>query len=852
MARLPNPGGDNNVWGTILNDYLTTSHNNDGSLKNGVVTNATISGTISQSKVTDLVSDLAAKADASSIPTADTLSGATATGKALLKATDAAVARTAIGAGTSSLTVGVTSGTAAAGDDPRIVNSIKSIMVADPTGVEATDSAAVLAAITTAAGKQVRFAVGTYVLDNVAVTATANLLLDPGTTLLAKPNASNSMFNFTGTYFKLRGGTVDGNKSNQSGRPYIFTGAVQSGKTFDVAGVTFQNTVASVAYISLFAGLASIEHCTFSGQAEHDGTAGHSTTIMTIISGQGGAKGYIRFNHNRAIGTVTPALTGGSPGGIFCAVNGYVAGAPGSEGFAEGNGTTLEAIGNYFYGYGQNCGGDDVSPIHTYPCIAGARIIGNYFEGCGFCAISAKSVQDFECSNNYVVNGQYNAQNVSSEGAISYVPGYQAASISRPRAVITGNIITDPGGESVAVKQNGISVHGTNTSLATDLIIANNVITRAGSGIQIDWTKNAVITGNIIVGASDGAANAELGINFNHLSGDITISDNEIRVFNGNGLSCVSGNCTTAKFFVSDNHITNANNYGAALLGVALAKFSGNTFDATSGVPVYITEDPSNNNTAWLAWDQTNTVLAGTAIFVYAHIDKATGYLQYSGSPVGVVVPGEVGTMYRQTNGTTDGILWYAQDVTSTSWTKIVNLPTAGVAAANRMIAQTFDPALAGLAQTAAAAGVLSLAKVRLLGGGVITNIWFSIAVAGTGLTAGRCFIGVYDASNNLLGTSADMAAVFATTDNKSVALITPTAFLPAGTEVFVGWFWNGSTGPQFRGFNGTGISNIGIIAATDSRYATGGSGYTTALPATCPTKTASNGANSEPWIGVS
>ncbi|MBW3088823.1 hypothetical protein KIH77_08825 [Bifidobacterium sp. 82T24] len=33
-------------------------------------------------------------------PTADTLSGATATGKAVLKATDAAAARTAIGAGT--------------------------------------------------------------------------------------------------------------------------------------------------------------------------------------------------------------------------------------------------------------------------------------------------------------------------------------------------------------------------------------------------------------------------------------------------------------------------------------------------------------------------------------------------------------------------------------------------------------------------------------------------------------------------------------------------------------------------------------------------------------------------------
>lgn len=34
MARLPTPGGDNNNWGSILNDYLSTAHNTDGSLRN--------------------------------------------------------------------------------------------------------------------------------------------------------------------------------------------------------------------------------------------------------------------------------------------------------------------------------------------------------------------------------------------------------------------------------------------------------------------------------------------------------------------------------------------------------------------------------------------------------------------------------------------------------------------------------------------------------------------------------------------------------------------------------------------------------------------------------------------------
>ena len=33
MARLPTPGGDNSVWGNILNDFLLVEHNVDGSLK---------------------------------------------------------------------------------------------------------------------------------------------------------------------------------------------------------------------------------------------------------------------------------------------------------------------------------------------------------------------------------------------------------------------------------------------------------------------------------------------------------------------------------------------------------------------------------------------------------------------------------------------------------------------------------------------------------------------------------------------------------------------------------------------------------------------------------------------------
>ena len=72
--------------------------------------------------VNELGGEINDKADKSEIPTvpaaptADTLSGATATGKAVLKAADAAAARTAIGAGTSNLKVGTAATDAKAGN----------------------------------------------------------------------------------------------------------------------------------------------------------------------------------------------------------------------------------------------------------------------------------------------------------------------------------------------------------------------------------------------------------------------------------------------------------------------------------------------------------------------------------------------------------------------------------------------------------------------------------------------------------------------------------------------------------------------------------------------------------------
>lgn len=42
MARLPQPGADDGLWGEILNDYLVVSHNSDGTVKNDAITSSAI------------------------------------------------------------------------------------------------------------------------------------------------------------------------------------------------------------------------------------------------------------------------------------------------------------------------------------------------------------------------------------------------------------------------------------------------------------------------------------------------------------------------------------------------------------------------------------------------------------------------------------------------------------------------------------------------------------------------------------------------------------------------------------------------------------------------------------------
>ena len=54
MPRLPKPGSDQGKWGEILNDYLSQSHTDTGTLKPGIVTTSTLTDSaVTTPKLTD-------------------------------------------------------------------------------------------------------------------------------------------------------------------------------------------------------------------------------------------------------------------------------------------------------------------------------------------------------------------------------------------------------------------------------------------------------------------------------------------------------------------------------------------------------------------------------------------------------------------------------------------------------------------------------------------------------------------------------------------------------------------------------------------------------------------------------
>lgn len=137
MSRLPTPGSDAGTWGQILNDYLLTAHNSDGTLKDNIVDASVIAnGSISEA---NLDSAVAAKLNAVAGPQGAT--GATGPVGATGARGDVGATGAQGAAGTNGAT-GATGpqGTAGVGVEPMDRITLTSDTMFTPSGTWNTDS----------------------------------------------------------------------------------------------------------------------------------------------------------------------------------------------------------------------------------------------------------------------------------------------------------------------------------------------------------------------------------------------------------------------------------------------------------------------------------------------------------------------------------------------------------------------------------------------------------------------------------------------------------------------------------------------------------------------------------------
>lgn len=161
------------------------------------------------------------------------------------------------------------------------------------------------------------------------------------------------------------------------------------------------------------------------------------------------------------------------------------------------------------------------------------------------------------------------------------------------------------------------------------------------------------------------------------------------------------------------------------------------------------------------------------------------------------------------------------------------------------LIAWSYDISNATL-NTQPTAGTLSMVRLPIPAATTVTNVILAVATAGSGLTSGQCFAGLFNSSRVLLSSTADQSTSWNSTGAKIMPLAAAQAVTPG--DYFVGFFYNGTTAPAFARAASAPFINLGLSTA-NSRYATADTGRTTSLPATAATLAAGTIAY---WVGVS
>lgn len=151
----------------------------------------------------------------------------------------------------------------------------------------------------------------------------------------------------------------------------------------------------------------------------------------------------------------------------------------------------------------------------------------------------------------------------------------------------------------------------------------------------------------------------------------------------------------------------------------------------------------------------------------------------------------------------------------------------------------TFDPQYPTAASALPTSGRVEVARIHVPVAISVTNIVTWVNAAGSSLTSGQCFAGLYKASDSSqVAVTADQATSWATAPAlKTMALASGPFALTAG-DYYVAFLFNGTTGPSLARVSGLSANFLNAnLTSPNLRYASANTSQTS-LPATLGTQT--------------
>lgn len=594
----------------------------------GALARANHTGTQAQSTITGLVADLAAKAADSAVVK---LTGAQTVAGVKTFASAPVVPD-------GSWSIADTSGLQAALDavpsDDNIA-AVAGVNVGTPGG---TDDTALATAARAAAGVggTVVFSSGTYVVTGLAASvANQRWLILPGATVKLKNGANTPVIDVTANGVTIEGGgTIDGNRANQSDGTTGLTSCVRIVSRTNVAvrGLTMRDSLSHAVYIDASTSI-DIDNNRVSGSGPTGNqkqvlvydTTGSSTDIAITnnrIDSSGSTNGCIAITTSVAGRTIRKVRISGN----YCRVGDAGATATlGIELFTSGTATISDVTisDNIIDGnasatsdnlYGISIGGtatNAANGVHVVTCT------GNTVRNCPTAAIEIVG-NTVTCSgNSCIASGAISVNAISTTGGLvgvsvtgntlvdcvnlAYAIFLEGGANGLYGTVVTGNSIRNASSASTIATAGTISgaVISDNTVSAsdgvavnlggtfTDSTIADNVFDLTGTGSTIDGiligattVARVAITGNVIKGAG---RNGIYGL---VATSDIDVKDNRLT-------HCENGLKTDAvatRWTVVGNTISNNDDRGLifATAGVDLA-IASNTIHNNPGGNYYTT-----------------------------------------------------------------------------------------------------------------------------------------------------------------------------------------------------------------------------------------------------------------------